>query len=221
MSEQGFGQTISDQATLRELYGEPSAVVQAKAVDRLDPTTIGFIARSPFVLVGTHAADGTADVSPRGGHPGFVKVLDEQRLLLPDLNGNRRIDTLRNIVDQPQVGLLFLVPGNGETVRVNGRAVVTVDEALLSSFDDEFRRPQSAIGVEVDEVFLHCAKSIRRSGLWNADEWDRTPISPGEILSAALAGTMDLDPALIDDGLEAGYAQDLEMDRPVSAEADR
>lgn len=217
MADTGFTGVVSDVAALRELYGEPSMVVQNKSTSKLDEPTTSFIAASRFLLVGTTAADGTADVSPRGGPAGFVRVLDDHRLVIPDLNGNRRIDTLRNIAENPQVGLLFLVPGNGETLRVNGRAVVSTDEQLLSMFDDEFRRPQSAIGVEVDEVFLHCAKSIRRSSLWEPEGWVAEPLSPGEILVAALGTDAGFTAAQVDEGLADGYTHELALDRPETS----
>ncbi|MBN4047577.1 pyridoxamine 5'-phosphate oxidase family protein [Acidimicrobiaceae bacterium AH-315-P05] len=210
-----FSEVVGTVADLRALYREPSAVVQAKSTRQLDGPSRGFVARSTFVLVGTtDGHGGTADVSPRGGPPGFVKVIDDQRIVIPDLNGNNRIDTLANIIDSPQVGLLLLVPGNGETLRINGRAVVTVADEVLDLFDSEFRRPRTAIGIEIDEVFLHCAKSIRRGGLWQPDTWNEAPISAGEILVAALGDEADFSAAEADAGLAAGYAHDLALDAP-------
>jgi uncharacterized protein len=210
-----FDHVIGTQGELRALYREPSALVKAKAIAQLDEPTTRFVGRSTFVLVATTSAtDGTADVSPRGGPPGFVKVVDSHRLVIPDLNGNNRLDTLANIIDSPQVGLLFLIPGNGETVRVNGRAVVTTDDAILDLFTDEFRRPTTAIGVEVEEVFLHCAKSIRRAGLWAPETWQHDAASAGEILVSALGPDVGFSSADIDRGLEASYVADLEADRP-------
>ncbi|NOX31295.1 MAG: pyridoxamine 5'-phosphate oxidase family protein, partial [Actinobacteria bacterium] len=164
----------------------------------------------------TDGHSGTADVSPRGGPPGFIKIVDDERIVIPDLNGNNRIDTLANIIDSPQVGLLLLVPGNGETLRINGRAVVTTAPDVLDLFDGEFRRPKTAIGIEIDEVFLHCAKSIRRGGLWQPDTWNQATISPGEILVAALGDEAFFSAAEADAGLEAAYARELALDTPAS-----
>jgi len=212
-----FNEVVGSVADLRALYREPSAVVQAKSTPQLDGPSRRFVALSTFVVVGTtdgHSA--TADVSPRGGPPGFIKVVDDQRILIPDLNGNNRIDTLANIIDSPQVGLLLLVPGNGETLRINGRAVVTTAKDVLDLFDGEFRRPKTAIGIEIDEVFLHCAKSIRRGGLWQPDTWNQSTISPGEILVAALGDEANFSAAEADAGLEAGYTRELALDTPAS-----
>ena len=153
-------------------------------IDRLDRHCRDFISHAPFVLVATSAADGRCDVSPKGGPPGFVAILDEKRLAIPDAPGNRLIDSLRNIVDAGRAGLLFLIPGLEETLRVNGRAFLTRDPGVLELFSGESRQPKLAIGIEVDEVFLHCAKAFKRSGLWNPPAWpDRSRTSPVQLRS--------------------------------------
>jgi uncharacterized protein len=177
----GFGDVIATPDGLAELYGPPSAAVSRKAIDHLDRHCRDFVARSPFVLVATADRDGRCDVSPRGGPPGFVAVLDEHRVLLADAPGNRRIDSFRNVVENGHAGLLFLIPGMGETLRVNGRAVVVRDEALLSEHTLGGTTPKAALGVEVDEAFIHCAKALKRSGLWQPEEW---PVREG-LASAA------------------------------------
>ncbi|HZQ35167.1 MAG TPA: pyridoxamine 5'-phosphate oxidase family protein, partial [Dehalococcoidia bacterium] len=126
-----------------------------------------FIARSPFALLGTASAAGFCDVSPRGDLPGFARVLDERTLVLPERPGNRRTDSLSNIIENPQVGLLFLVPGIEETLRVNGRAAISADAELLASMAVQGKAPRLAIVVEVREAYLHCAKAFRRSQLWD------------------------------------------------------
>jgi uncharacterized protein len=212
-----FAGVVPDVGALARLYRPPHDLVMRKDVGRLDDHCRRFVAASPFVLVGTTSSSGTSDVSPRGGPAGFVQVLDEERLAIPDLNGNNRLDTLRNVVDQGSVGLLFLVPGLGESLRVNGRAWVTTDDAVLDGFSAELRRPTAAIGVLVEEAYVHCAKALRRSGLWEPETWpaagDRP--SPAAMFQTHL-GLDDVDVAVLEDDLETGYAADLAADRPES-----
>jgi PPOX class probable FMN-dependent enzyme len=215
MDRPPFDSVVADTAGLRTLYREAHQLVLDKAVAVLDDECRGFIAASPLVLVGTTSADGTGDVSPRGGPPGFVQVLDERRLAIPDLNGNNRLDTLRNVVEQGAIGLLFVIPGLGETLRVNGRAWVTTDDAVLDGFTTELRRPVSAVGVQVAEAYVHCAKALRRSGLWDPSSWpgeDRRP-SPAAMFKVHL-GLGDATVEQIEADLERGYAADLAADRP-------
>lgn len=153
---------------LRALYGEASELSRNKAIDHLDRHCRAFIALSPFLVIGTAAADRTADVSPRGDAPGFVRVIDGRTLAIPDRPGNRRIDTLRNVAENPEVALIFFVPGVNETLRVNGAASITTDAALLAGFAVQGKVPQTAMLVQVREAFLHCAKALIRSKLWDA-----------------------------------------------------
>jgi PPOX class probable FMN-dependent enzyme len=156
---------------LREVYPPPAERSLAKQQDHLDEHCRNFIALSPFVLVSTASSTGACDVSPKGGPPGFVRVLDDHRLLIPDATGNRRLDGMQNIVENPQVGLLFLIPGMGETLRVNGRVELTTDPAWLADLETAGRPAQLALIVEAREVFLHCAKALIRSKLWDASSW--------------------------------------------------
>jgi uncharacterized protein len=156
------------------LYGPAADVVQAKVIDRIDAHCRAFIERSPFVLVGSSDLSGRCDVSPKGGEPGFVRVLDERRLAVPDAPGNRLVDTLKNVVANPHVGLLFLIPGMEETLRMNGAALLSEDPALLEMLEGFGKPPKVAIEVTVDEAFLHCAKAFKRSSLWRPDEWPST-----------------------------------------------
>jgi PPOX class probable FMN-dependent enzyme len=160
---------IRDTDQLRALFPPTHDIAVAKVLDRLDHHARAFLARSPFLCIGTQGPTGTADVSPSGDPPGFVRVLDDRTLAIPDRPGNNRLDTLANIVANPVVGLLFLIPGYDETLRVNGRASVTRDPDLLATLAVHDRRPTVAIVVAVDEVFLHCAKAFRRSRLWDPD----------------------------------------------------
>ncbi len=197
-------------------YRAPRRSVLDKETDHLDAGCRDFIAASTFVLLGTSDPHGRQDVSPRGGPPGFVKVLDDRRLVIPDLNGNNRLDSLRNIIEWSHVGLLFVIPGLGETLRLNGEACVTVDDTVLSLFDGELRRPASAIGVEIEHAYIHCAKSIRRGGLWDPGGWPTVEGRPsaGQILVDHSGAGEHITGEQLEGMLEEGYAADLAADLP-------
>jgi uncharacterized protein len=161
---------IRDEADLRALFPSVSAIAVDKCQPRLDAHARDFVARSPFLCIGTQSPDGRADVSPRGDPPGFVRVLDDRTLAIPDRPGNNRLDTMTNILANPSVGLLFMVPGFDDTMRVNGKARITRDPELLATMVVNDRTPTVAIVVAVDEVFIHCAKAFRRSKLWDPDQ---------------------------------------------------
>lgn len=175
--------TIRDETELRAFLGEPSELVKAKVTDRLTDLTRQFVDRAPFVLLSTSAPDGSCDVSPRGDPPGFVRVLDEQTLLLPERPGNRLADSLRNVVRNPHVGLLFVIPGVGDTLRVNGQATIVTDEELLAPSSVEGKTPRLGLLIEIDEVFTHCSKAFLRAQLWDPSRHvDRAELpSSGEI----------------------------------------
>jgi hypothetical protein len=156
---------ITDLATLEGIYGAPSGAAVEKELDYLHPHYRLLIARSPFVVLATGGPDGL-DTSPRGDAPGFVQVQDDKTLLLPDRKGNNRIDSLRNILADPQVALLFMIPGVGETLRVNGRASITTAPEVLERFRVEDALPRSVIVVKVDTVFFQCSRALWRSKLW-------------------------------------------------------
>jgi len=166
-----FRDLITGEKDLRALLGSPSEVALKKQITRLDAHCRAFIAHAPFVALATADGHGHCDVSPKGDPAGFVRVLDDTHLVVPDRPGNKRLDGLRNILANPHVGLLFLVPARGETLRVNGRACITRDRDLLATMAVEGKIPTLAIGVEVEEVFLHCAKAFKRSGLWEPSRW--------------------------------------------------
>ncbi len=181
-----FKQTVTTEEELRGIVNYPSEVVQRKEIHTLDEHCKEYIAKSPFVMIATSDADGSCDVSPRGDTPGFVKVLDEQHLVIPERPGNRRVDSMRNILANPNVGLIFVIPGLKETLRVNGRACVTKDPELLQQMVVKGNTPALAIGVRVEQCFVHCAKAFIRSGLWEPDTWfskEELPV-PAKILSA-------------------------------------
>ncbi|MDX6539255.1 MAG: uncharacterized protein QOI71_865 [Gaiellales bacterium] len=178
-----FDHVIHSEEALYALYDQPSDGVRAKAVATFDEHCRAYIGLSPFVLVATAGADGRCDVSPRGGAPGFASVIDDTRLVLADASGNNRLDTVRNIVQTGRVGLLFLIPGMAETLRINGRASISRDPALLERQATGGKPPKTVIGVDLEEAFLHCAKAFMRSALWNAETWpDRAGLArPAQI----------------------------------------
>ena len=160
-------QEITNSEDLRERYGEPGERAVLKQIDHIDAHCRAFIALSPFLVIGTQGADGLGDVSPKGDAPGFVLVSDEKTLVIPDRPGNNRTDTLLNLLDNPGVGLIFLVPGMNETLRVNGNARIVTNAAVLEAMLVNNRPPRSAIVVDVKEAYLHCAKALIRSKLWS------------------------------------------------------
>jgi PPOX class probable FMN-dependent enzyme len=168
----GFRDVVASLDELVAVHGQASDAVKSKIVDHLDIHCRSFITRSPFFLLATCDADGRCDVSPRGGPSGFVEVVDAKRLVFADAKGNKLADSLRNICQTGRAGMLFLIPGLDETLRVNGRACITRDHAILERHVvQEGRPPVLAIGVEVEEAFLHCAKAFIRSDLWEPQSW--------------------------------------------------
>ena len=160
---------IGSEEELRAKFGEVSHLAAAKSRPALDRYSRQFISLSPFLVISTADAKGRADLSPRGDPPGFVHVIDDNTILIPDRPGNNRLDTMANIVANPNVGILFFVPGFEDTLRLNGRARITDDAALLSTCSISGKLPKVGILVKVDEVFMHCAKALKRSKLWEAD----------------------------------------------------
>ncbi|WP_072480041.1 MSMEG_1061 family FMN-dependent PPOX-type flavoprotein [Amycolatopsis australiensis] len=192
-------------AEVRARLGEPEAMIQAKLLDHVDRHARRFIAHSPFLTLATADAAGRADCSPRGDYPGFVKVLDERTLALPDRTGNKIADSFRNIAENDGVGLLFFVPGMRETLRVNGSAFVTDEPDVLARMRTEAKEPMLAIVVEVEQVYFHCGRALIRSRLWDPASQALAGELPsaGEIVSDQLG--MDIDPAQFEQLLEAGY----------------
>lgn len=169
MDEQYKSHQISDLAALEEIYGQPLAASVRKEISYIHPHYQAFIEAAPFAVLATSGPDGL-DASPRGDPAGFVHVENEKTLLLPDRRGNNRIDSLRNIISDPRVALIFLIPGIGETVRVNGRASIHNDPALLERFAIEGKLPHTVLKIEVEAVFFQCSRAILRSGLWKAEQ---------------------------------------------------
>ena len=182
--------TIEDPQRLREIYGEPNERAVKKQLSRFDRYSRDFIARSPFLVVASSDPSGSCDASPKGDAPGFVQVVDDRTLLIPDRLGNNRVDTLANLVARPGVGLIFFVPGVNETLRVNGRARVTTDPALLEPLAVNGKVPRSGILVSADEIYFHCGKALIRSDLWNPQKQIRRDEFPslGRILADQIGG---------------------------------
>ncbi len=180
---------ISDEASLRALIGEPTELLRKKIATRLNRHTRRFIERAPFVCLATSAPDGSCDVSPRGDPAGFVRIIDDVTLLVPERPGNKLADTLRNILANPHVGMLFVIPGVTDTFRVNGRATLTTDPDLLAPSAVEGKPPRLGILVDVLEAYTQCSKAFLRSHLWDPSRFlERTALpSNGEIM-AELAG---------------------------------
>ena len=194
MDSKPITSTVRTVEELETLYGAPSEASLVKETDRLIPEYAALIKASPFVVLATSGPEGL-DCSPRGDVAGFVRIADERTLLIPDRRGNNRADSLKNIVRDGRVGLLFLIPGNGTTLRVNGRAVVSVDPGLCGSFVMEGKAPRSVIIVSIETVFFQCARAIRRSDLWNpAKQADQATLpTPGQILERTSSRRIDGD----------------------------
>ena len=166
-----FKRVVTTESELRALMGTPGERAIKKEMATLDEPSRAFIARSPFLLLATSDTSGRCDVSPKGDAPGFVHVLDEHHLVIPDRPGNKRLDGLRNLLANPHIGLIFLIPGMEETLRVNGRACIVRDAELLARCEMRGKIPTLGIGVEVEEAFIHCAKAFKRSGMWEPERW--------------------------------------------------
>jgi len=164
-----MNEQITDTTALRDIVDEPMALAATKEMPALDKHCRHFISLSPFLCLSSMSADGKADVSPRGDPPGFVKVLDDKTVLIPDRKGNRRLDTMQNILEQPSVAVIFFVPGIEETLRLNGKASLTRDAALLGDMAVQGQTPALGIKIEIDTVFFHCAKALKRSRLWDGE----------------------------------------------------
>lgn len=200
--------TITSAQALRDIYDEPRERTLKKQLAAIDVHARRFIELSPFLVLASSGATGALDASPRGGPPGFVKVLDPNTLLIPDAPGNNRLDSLRNILDSGQVGLLFMIPGIDETLRVNGTAVLSQAPGELELCTDDRRAPKLVIKVSAREIYLHCAKAFMRSRLWSADSHvDRSTLpTMGEMLNDQ---TGDTTPPETQEQMLRRYAADL------------
>lgn len=173
-----FDEIITSTERLREIIGADGGRAKYKDIDHIDDVCCRFIAACPFVVVGSQNKNGQMSVSPRGDPAGFVKVLDEKTLAIPDRIGNNRLDTFENLFEHPEIGLIFMVPGHGDTLRVSGKGIVVKDEKLQGQLAFNGRAPHLALVVQVENAFFHCSKSMKRSRLWNPDYWPDTTNVP-------------------------------------------
>ena len=201
---------IETKEELREFYGPANERSVKKQMAKLDEHAKNFIALSPFMVISSATAEG-ADASPKGDPPGFVKVIDERTLIIPDRPGNNRVDTMSNIMESNHVGLLFLVPGMCETLRVNGRARITTDPEILEPHSVKGRLPRSAMIIDVDDVYLHCAKALIRADLWNAEKHIERKSFPsmGQMLSDQIDEDGYDDGEEMNKGIQERYKTDL------------
>ena len=200
---------ITTRSELRAAYREPGDIPVRKEMRRLDAHARHFLELSPFVLIGTQDLDGHADVTPKGDRPGFAQALDDQTLIIPDRPGNNRLDTFENIVVNPAVGLLFVIPGMDETLRVNGEGRLTLDESLRERLAVDGKPALSVLVVKIGAVYMHCAKAFMRSKLWSPQTWPPRAEFPtlGQILSDQLA--LPQETAALDSGLADAYAKTM------------
>ena len=201
-----FEEVVTTRDRLRELIKPPIDLVRNKAIDRIDDICRRFIAASPFVMIATRGADGRLDVSPKGDPAGFVAVLDERTLAIPDRLGNNRLDTLENVLVHPEVGLIFVIPGHNDTLRVSGKGRIVRDAALQRRLAVNGKTPNLVLVVTVEEAFMHCSKCMIRSRLWRQDEWpDRSSVATlaeAMIAHAAPKESVGEMQAIIDDDRE-------------------
>lgn len=199
---------ITDSDALRRIYGEPMKLALEKVVTRIDRMCSTLIERAPFVVISTADAQGRQDVSPKGDAPGFVAILDEHTLAIPDRKGNNRLDGMENVLQNPNIGLLFMVPGYRETLRVNGKARISADPDLCARFTVQGKAPTTVMLVDVEEAFIHCGKALIRSRLWEAD----AQVAKGDMptagqLFAMKDKTADVD--AVNARLEQNYREEL------------
>ncbi len=200
---------ITSREELRAHYREAHGNSLKKELRFLDAHARNFLSKSPFVLIGSQDGDGNADVTPKGDRPGFVAVLDDVTLAIPDRPGNNRLDTFENIVANPAVGLLFLVPGMNETLRVNGEGRITADAGLRRELAVDGKEPATVLVVAVNAVYMHCAKAFMRSQLWAPESWPARADMPtlGAILRDQLALAQSV--AELDQGLDESYRKSM------------
>jgi uncharacterized protein len=199
---------ITTEEQLRAIIGSPQEVVLSKIADRLNPLTSAYIERSPFICVATSNAIGDCDVSPRGDPPGFVRILDDQTLLIPERPGNKIADTLLNILHNPHIGILFIVPGVGDTFRVNGHATLIDDADLLAHSAIEGKAPKLGIKVAIHEAYTQCPKAFIRSDLWNPESYRvASDFASGGEIRQAIRPEANFDAATFDAARAERYAR--------------
>ncbi|PGA99710.1 pyridoxamine 5'-phosphate oxidase family protein [Bacillus toyonensis] len=199
----------STEEELRQILGQPSERALKKVISSLDHHCVDFLSKSPFLVLSTANKLGECDASPRGDAPGFVYVLNKNKIIIPERPGNRRIDSILNIISNPHVGLIFLIPGLGETLRINGKAYITNDEEILKEMQANGRNPLLGIVVEIEECYIHCAKAFIRSKMWDPELWlnaKELPSAAKMLLEHAKVNTSEEDVAR---SLEESYTKRL------------
>lgn len=205
-----FQDILTEEKQVRELIGNSSEVVKRKTIYHIDSYCREYIAKTPLVFIATSDKKGNCDVSPRGDASGFVLVLDDKHLVIPERPGNRRIDSIRNILSNPRIGLIFLIPGLEETLRMNGRACITKNSELMNRMQARGKTPQLGIGVEVEECYIHCAKAYKRSQAWEPDTWlDQDQLPKISKMLAAHVNCEDFTEEQIAKGLQESYEKRL------------
>ncbi|MCM3765169.1 pyridoxamine 5'-phosphate oxidase family protein [Neobacillus niacini] len=205
-----FKNKVETDEELRSIIGFPSELASKKVISYIDSHCAEFIAKSPFLVLATADEHGYCDVSPRGDMPGFVYVLNEKQVVIPERPGNKRLDSLRNILSNPKIGLLFFIPGLKETLRINGKAAIIKDVELLEKMAVKGKIPLLGIGVEVEECFVHCAKALKRSSLWDTGSWpakEALPSAAKILFEHAKLPNSTVD--TIQKGLEESYTKRL------------
>jgi uncharacterized protein len=198
-----FDEVITTRERLRELNKRPSHFVSNKVIDHIDDICRRFIAACPFVVVASRGEDNRLDLSPKGDPAGFIAVLDEKTLAIPDRLGNNRLDTFENLLVNPEVGLIFIIPGHGDTLRVSGKAKIVRDTELQNRFAMKGKSPNLVLVISVEEAFLHCPKCVIRSALWKPDQWpdrsDLPTLAEAMIAHGALSESMEQIETVIED----------------------
>ncbi|NBI27491.1 pyridoxamine 5'-phosphate oxidase family protein [Chengkuizengella marina] len=205
-----FKDIVASEEELREMIGYPSERAIKKVISKLDSHCRHYLSLSPFALLSTSDINGICDVSPRGDAPGFIHILDDKHIVLPERQGNKRIDSIKNILSNQHVGLIFLIPGLKETLRINGKACVIKDQEILKHMAVNERVPLIGIGIEIEECFVHCAKSLIRSQLWDQKTWiDKENLPSIPHMMAAHVNKSSMTPKIIEESLHESYTKRL------------
>ncbi|CAH0347468.1 hypothetical protein BCI9360_03868 [Bacillus sp. CECT 9360] len=205
-----FINEVKSEEELRSLLGNPGVLAKNKVIDYLDENCIEFLRKSPFLIVSSANSSGRCDSSPRGDAPGFIHVIDQKHFVIPERPGNRRLDSILNVLENPQVGVLFLIPGLDETLRINGSATVIRDEHILENMKANGKTPLLGIAIEVEECFIHCGKAFERSGLWNQDTWiEKAALPSAAKMLAAHAKLPDMTEKEVATSLDESYRKRL------------
>ncbi|MDQ0220678.1 pyridoxamine 5'-phosphate oxidase family protein [Peribacillus cavernae] len=205
-----FENEVNSVDELRSLLGLPGALAENKVIDYLDEDCVDFLSKSPFLILSSANSAGRCDSSPRGDAPGFIHIIDQNHLVIPERPGNRRLDSIRNIMENRQIGLLFLIPGLDETLRINGAATIIRDEKILAKMQANGKTPLIGIAVQVEECFIHCGKAFKRSALWNEDAWlENASLPSAAKMLAAHAKLPHMNEQVVATSLEDTYTKRL------------